>query len=143
MISPLPSNRRPDSEADETTLLVGESTTFTDLSSGDPETWEWTFEGGDPATYSGQNPPAVTYNEAGTYDVTLTVSNEIGTNSLTREDYINVGLEPVADFESSAQNIVEGTTVQFTDLSENDPDTWSWSFNGGTPSTSGLQNPGK
>jgi|GEM_PF-1263882 PKD repeat protein len=128
-------------EADETTLLVGESTTFTDLSSGDPETWEWTFEGGDPATYSGQNPPAVAYNEAGTYDVTLTVSNEIGTNSLTREDYINVGLEPVADFESSAQNIVEGTTVQFTDLSENNPVSWSWSFNGGTPATSEEQNP--
>ena len=128
-------------EATETILLAGESTTFNDLSSGNPTGWEWEFEGGDPSTYSGQNPPAITYENTGSFDVTLTVSNDLGENILTREDYIIVGLEPVADFESSAQNIVEGATVQFTDLSENDPDSWSWSFNGGTPSSSGLQNP--
>ncbi|MDZ7775611.1 MAG: PKD domain-containing protein [Bacteroidales bacterium] len=56
------------------------------------------FEGGDPATYSGQNPPAVTYNEAGTYDVTLTVTNEYGESTEVKSDYITVTFEPAAGF---------------------------------------------
>jgi hypothetical protein len=34
-----------------------------------------------------------------------------------------------------------GDAVEFTDLSENDPTSWEWSFEGGTPETSVEQNP--
>lgn len=128
-------------EASETTLLVGESTTFTDLSSGEPTSWEWTFEGGDPATYSGQNPPAVTYDNDGTFDVTLVVSNEVGENTLVREDYIVVGYAPEAGFEASPLTLLEGQSVTFTDMSTNNPEDWSWTFDGGVPATSSAQNP--
>jgi PKD repeat protein len=47
----------------------------------------------------------------------------------------------VADFSGSPTTLFEGETVQFTDLSLNDPTEWSWSFPGGTPSTSTAQNP--
>ncbi len=128
-------------EAAETTLLVGESTTFTDLSSGEPASWEWTFEGGDPATFSGQNPPAVTYDSEGTFDVTLVVSNDVGENTLVREDYIVVGYEPEADFEATPLTLLEGQSVSFTDMSNNNPESWSWTFNGGLPAASSAQNP--
>ncbi|MBR1687954.1 MAG: PKD domain-containing protein [Prevotella sp.] len=51
---------------------------FHDLSSGNPTAWSWTFEGGTPATSAEQH-PTVTYAEAGTYGLTLDVSNDAGT----------------------------------------------------------------
>lgn len=48
---------------------------------------------------------------------------------------------PVADFSGSPTAVMEGQTVSFTDLSTNNPTSWSWSFPGGTPATSTEQNP--
>jgi PKD repeat protein len=50
-------------------------------------------------------------------------------------------LLPVADFEADNTHIVMGESVQFTDLTTNNPTTWAWIFPGGTPSNSSLQNP--
>ncbi|WP_460006997.1 PKD domain-containing protein [Methanogenium cariaci] len=60
---------------------------FTDTSTGTPTSWSWNF--GDGATSTDQN-PTHTYQNAGTYDVTLTVSNAEGTDSLTKHEYISV-----------------------------------------------------
>lgn len=47
-----------------------------------------------------------------------------------------------ADFTSSSTTVCSGTTVDFTDASTNGtPTSWAWSFPGGTPSASTLQNP--
>ncbi|WP_431167387.1 GEVED domain-containing protein [Tenacibaculum halocynthiae] len=48
---------------------------------------------------------------------------------------------PVANFEANSTTITEGTTVVFSDSSTNTPTGWSWSFEGGTPTTSTEQNP--
>ncbi|HSG68353.1 MAG TPA: GEVED domain-containing protein, partial [Bacteroidales bacterium] len=48
---------------------------------------------------------------------------------------------PVADFSGSPTNLAEGGSVQFSDQSLNNPTSWSWSFPGGTPSSSTEQNP--
>nr|MDQ3048188.1 PKD domain-containing protein [Bacteroidota bacterium] len=48
---------------------------------------------------------------------------------------------PVANFSSNATSVCAGATVLFTDLSSNFPNTWAWSFPGGTPTTSTVQNP--
>jgi hypothetical protein len=70
-------------------ICVNQSVAFTDLSFGNPTTWNWTFAGGTPSTSNLQN-PTVSYSATGIYNVTLTVSNGNGTNSTTKVSYINV-----------------------------------------------------
>ncbi|PKR79781.1 hypothetical protein CW751_13185 [Brumimicrobium salinarum] len=76
--------------ADITTITEGQNVNYTDLTSGNPTSWTWTFSGGTPGTFTGQNPPAITYNTAGTYNVTLETSNAYGTDTETKTAYINV-----------------------------------------------------
>ena len=76
--------------ADTTLISVGDSVMFTDESIGDVTIWLWTFEGGTPATFDGQQPPYIHYDEAGTWDVTLVVSDGTTTDSITKTDYITV-----------------------------------------------------
>ncbi len=76
--------------ASETTVCAGSSIDFTDLSTGTPTSWDWTFEGGDPATSTDQN-PTVTYNNTGTFNVELTVSDAASNSETKLEvDYIAV-----------------------------------------------------
>lgn len=60
---------------------------FTDQSGGSPTSWSWTF--GDGGTSTAQN-PSHTYTAAGAYTVSLTVINADGSDTLTRNGYINV-----------------------------------------------------
>ncbi|HRJ34782.1 MAG TPA: PKD domain-containing protein [Flavobacteriales bacterium] len=78
-----------DFTANRQSICVGQTVTFTDLTSGTPTAWNWSFAGGTPATSTQQN-PTVTYNTAGTYNVTLTATNANGTNSVTKTAYITV-----------------------------------------------------
>lgn len=48
---------------------------------------------------------------------------------------------PVTNFSASDNTICEADCISFTDLSTNTPTSWSWTFAGGTPSTSTVQNP--
>lgn len=48
---------------------------------------------------------------------------------------------PVAQFTTSSTSIHTGQSVTFTDQSSNNPTSWSWSFSGGSPATSTVQNP--
>jgi PKD repeat protein len=48
---------------------------------------------------------------------------------------------PVADFTVSSDTICTGECLNFTDISINNPTSWSWVFQGGTPSGSSVQNP--
>lgn len=63
------------------------SVSFTDLSSGSPTSWSWTF--GDGGTSTAQNPSYV-YNNPGTYNVTLNVTNACGSDGETKVAYITV-----------------------------------------------------
>lgn len=76
-------------QANDTMINEGGSVSFTDQSTGEPTSWEWTFEGGTPASSTEQN-PTVVYNTGGAYDVTLTVYNASGSSTLTKPNYINV-----------------------------------------------------
>ncbi|UCH14415.1 MAG: PKD domain-containing protein, partial [Bacteroidales bacterium] len=112
---------------------------FTDISIGDITSWSWNF--GDGGT-SGEENPLYTYNDQGIYSVTLTVSDGNRSDSETKTDYIAVsaaGTAPVANFTADKTSIIVGETVNFTDLSLNNPTSWSWNF--GDEGTSSSQNP--
>ena len=79
-----------DFEGTPTTVGMGSSVIFTDLSFGNVTQWTWTFEGGTPATFDGQTPPAIFYNVEGTWDVTLAVTDGVNVEELTKIDYITV-----------------------------------------------------
>ena len=63
------------------------SVDFSDQSSNDPINWQWDFGDGDTST---EQNPSHTYNDEGTYTVTLTASNEFGSDAKTETDYIDV-----------------------------------------------------
>ena len=73
-----------------TSVNVGNSVTFTDLSSGGTITGRsWTFQGGSPSTSTATS-PVITYNTAGTYNVSLTVTSSTDNASITKNGYITV-----------------------------------------------------
>lgn len=127
--------------ANPTTLYEGNSVQFANTTSGNYVSASWTFDGGSPATSTATN-PTVTYSTHGTYDATLTIVNTNGcSSSVTEQITVYEAVPPVADFSASETQITAGNSVTFTDLSENIPTSWSWTFEGGTPATSNLQNP--
>lgn len=128
-----------DFSASATTVAEGSIVNFTDLSTNIPTSWAWTFTGGNPSSSTAQD-PSVQYDNAGSYTVELTASNDGGSDTETKTDYITVMPLPVADFTADITVIDEGQSVNFTDLSIN-ATSWSWSFSGGTPSSSTAQNP--
>ncbi|MFK7903699.1 MAG: PKD domain-containing protein, partial [Chitinophagales bacterium] len=68
-----------------------------------------------------------------------------GWSSDTAIDDITIENTPpddlTADFSASPREGCEGTTVDFTDLTEGVPTGWNWTFTGGTPASSTSQNP--
>jgi len=76
-----------DFEADVTSGTAPLTVKFTDKSVNSPTSWQWDF--GDGSTSTEQNPQHV-YQQEGTYTVTLTVSNDLGSDTKTREKYILV-----------------------------------------------------
>jgi PKD repeat protein len=73
-----------------TTVVVGNSVTYSDNSQCSPTSWSWSFPGGTPSSYNGQTPPAINYATTGTYNASLTVTNALGTDTKTRTNYITV-----------------------------------------------------
>ena len=109
---------------------------FTDLSTGSPNNWFWSF--GDGNTSNKRN-PVHTYATAGTYNVSLTARNAYGEDTETKIDYINVLAPPVADFTANITTGMAPLAVQFNDTSTGEPTNWFWNFGDGN--TSALPNP--
>jgi len=122
-----------DFEADNLTPTTIDTVNFTDLSVNDPTTWLWeitpsTFDFIEGTDENSQNPVCI-FNAAGLYTVSLTATNDGGSDTETKDDYINVSqAAPVADFEADNTQPSLGMPVNFTDLSENNPTSWLWEF---------------
>jgi PKD repeat protein len=116
---------------------------FTDRSTGTVTSWSWDF-GDDKGTSTAKN-PTYEYTSAGTYTVSLTVTNNDGNDTEIKNDYITVSAPapvlPVADFSASTTNGDAPLTVNFIDLSSGDPASWSWDFDDDGIEDATTQNP--
>jgi PKD repeat protein len=125
--------------------------TFSDLSTQNPISWNWSFGDDSLENPTDQN-PIHTYNNPGNYTVSLNATNSDGSNTRTRPAYITVNpaadphvlpvaAPPVADFFGIPTSGVAPLTVTFSDLSMETPLSWNWSFGDGDSANATEQNP--
>ncbi|MBN2172989.1 MAG: T9SS type A sorting domain-containing protein [Bacteroidales bacterium] len=115
-------------EADETEVCEGSVVEFTDNSFGSITSWEWEFEGGNPATSTLQNPD-VTYNTAGSFDVTLTISDGSSSMSQTYYDYIEVNTAPGTPGTPSGSTMVcanSGSSTAYSTTGSTGATSYDW-----------------
>lgn len=106
------------------------------------DTFQWTFEGGEPSTSTTKNPGTVLYDSEGAYTISLKASNRDGIHET--KDYelsidqavapsfiINIAGDNYAPVTISIENTTTGAT------------TYNWTFEGGLPSTSKDRTPGE
>ena len=116
--------------ADKTTVPVGETIQFSNTSTGEITSWSWDFGDGNTST---QENPSHAYPKQGNYTASLTVSNKAGSDTITLA--ITVFGPPSASFSTSETKTKPGSSIQFTDESTGDIDSWSWDFGDGNTST--------
>ena len=75
---------------DTRTINMWESVQFINSSSGNIKKYEWLFPGGNPSSFTGENPPLISYPTAGNFDVKLTVSGAGKSNTKLKKAYIKV-----------------------------------------------------
>ncbi len=96
-----------DFSANQTQFTGAGRVRFYDLSTGRPDSWQWSFPGAYPESSEEQH-PEVAYLNPGTYTVTLTASNNLGSDTETKTAFIEVldynpeVVPPVADFVAPA-----------------------------------------
>ena len=105
---------------------------FTDMTPGGSASWRWDF--GDGTSAAVQN-PTHTYTKPGIYSVTLSISNEFGSEQITKSSLINAGIVPDAEFIAETRKGDPPLTVRFRDFSSGHPLAWLWDFGDGTTST--------
>lgn len=116
-------------------VCFGEPTQFinqTSVQGGIAFTSTWTFSDG---SSSSQSNPSVTFTQPGQQAATLTVTSANGCSATSTQN-MSIYNPPVARF--SGNNVCEGITTQFTDLSTSQDGSivsWLWDFGDGTTST--------
>ena len=131
--------------ADNTQPCLNETVEFTDLTTGNPTSWSWSFSPNTVVYTGGTNSssaePQVQFTAYGNYDVTLTATNAGGSIGETKISYISVN-EANANFTASPVSIVVNNPTTFTDASTCDVNTWMWDFGAdANPATADTQGP--
>ncbi len=110
---------------------------FTDTSTGGaPDTWWWDFgDGSNSATAN----PSHTYTDPGTYQVSLTTTNDGGSTTKSLPVVVSSAVAGTPDASFTTTQTGGTLKINFTDTSSNTPTSWHWDFGDGHTSTS--QNP--
>ena len=111
---------------------------FQDLSANNPTSWSWTFTGATPASSTDQNPMNICYDTPGSYDVSLTVTNNDGSDNVTFTSHITVHTPPTVDLGNDTLICVSCTLTLDAD---NAGSTYLWST-GATTQTIDVTTPG-
>jgi PKD repeat protein len=91
--------------ADTTHICRWRQVKFTDDSFDNVISWQWEFPGGTPSSSTEQN-PVVQYHHTGTYDVILTISDGIHSQTMHKKSYIHVHTCTGIDDLSSDRNTI-------------------------------------
>nr|WP_299172741.1 PKD domain-containing protein [uncultured Allomuricauda sp.] len=112
---------------------------ITDLSQ-DADTYQWTFEGGSPPSSTDRNPGTIQYSNAGNYTIKLDVANRDGSTATKTFD-VSLDSQITMDFEPMIlENNFPPVTVNLVNNTAG-ANSYSWTFEGGAPSTSQLFQP--
>jgi len=89
---------------------------FSDLSTNYPDSWEWDMNSDGIVDYTSQN-PTHSFSSSGLHTITLSVSNEVGSSSKTKTDFININ----ADYAPSVDgaSVCPGETTELLSISGN------------------------
>ena len=71
------------------------------------------------------------YTLRGMYTVKLTVTNQFGSSTEIKKDYVSIGMGPKAEFAATPASGNVPLSVQFTDKSQGQVATWQWDFGDG------------
>lgn len=120
--------------ASATTICVGDCIDFTNTSTGGPFTvTDWTFTGADTPTSGVENPTGICYSTAGSYQVSLSVTDANGTDVETVASYITVVNTPNAGANGSS-DICNNATLNLNTLLSGADAGGTWAETSGTPS---------
>jgi PKD repeat protein len=113
--------------------VAGRQTQFYDLSSNQPATWSWSF--GDGGTSTQANPEHA-FAVAGTFNVSLTASNQFGSHTVAKTVVVGRAEDlPAPSFTWSPSDPTIGQAIQFSGAATNNPLGFSWDFGDGSSAT--------
>lgn len=106
------------------------------------ETYNWSFEQGNPLSSTDKHPSTIVFNEPGEHLITLEVSNGLETYQteqvVTVAPHLNANFEYEILFEDADFQAPVTLTMQNNSISATN---YTWTFTGGTPTTSTNENP--
>ncbi|CAN5904111.1 hypothetical protein BH11BAC7_BH11BAC7_04390 [soil metagenome] len=119
-----------------TSICVGQSTSFTDQTTGTPTGWNWDFGDASPNTFT-QN-PSHTYAAAGSYTTTLIVASGSGcSDTITHTVIVN----PISTAQFNSVAVCANDTTFFNSTSLGNPTTFAWDFGDATSNNTNNPNP--
>ena len=105
-----------DFEADMLYPETEDTVSFTDLSTGNPASWEWTFTPNTVTFHNGttntSQDPQLSFDVEGLYTVELTATNNVGPGTVTKTDYINAGGAIMINVTADPESVCKGNPVQ-------------------------------
>jgi len=128
----MPSAPDVDFVASDTVPTTADTVYFTDLSTGNPFFWSWSFTPAN-VTYldgtSGSSPnPVVRFDSIASYTVELTATNSVGPSTTTKTDYIQAGDAFMVTASASPDIICELDSTQLNATSIGGSGTYSYSW---------------
>lgn len=123
-------------------ICADSSFSFIDLSTENPTSWHWEFQGGNPSESFERNPTNIKFPFSGPFEIALTVSNNNGTSIKSKQIDLQINN---LDIRLSSNNLVcfgqsDGSAeIYVNDLSATPPFTIQWSNGENTEVISNLQ----
>jgi PKD repeat protein len=125
----------------DTVVCIGSPVVFSDRSSNDPTDWEWSFDGGTPASAVTKDAGPIVYDAAGVYEVRQIVRNANGADTAYTQIRVTPCDPPTAKL--TDRDLCQGDCIDLVDQSTNAPTSWLWTLSGPMQQTFMVKDPGQ